>query len=189
MTFTDYLLNGALVALVLLQIRGRRLTPRMLLFPVGIVAFAAVEYLHGIPTSGNDLLFEIGGVLLGALLGIACGLATRVYANSDGEPFAKAGLLAAGLWIIGVGARIGFSIYATNGGGSAIERFSAAHGITSMEAWVACLILMSIVEVLSRNGILALRRYGLIARGEAAPGVRLPRPAGAVMMDTGDHWS
>ena len=65
MSTTDYLLNGALVALVLLQVRGRRLTTWMLLRPIGIVAVIASFYLHGIPTQGNDLVLVVIGATAG----------------------------------------------------------------------------------------------------------------------------
>lgn len=60
MTVTDWILDLALIAVVLLQIRGRRLTLRWLLAPVLIVTWAAATYLRAIPASGNDLLL-IGG--------------------------------------------------------------------------------------------------------------------------------
>jgi hypothetical protein len=60
MTFSDYLIDISLIGIVLLQIRGRRLTPRELLLPVGIVAYVAYTYLRSIPTSGNDLVLVIG---------------------------------------------------------------------------------------------------------------------------------
>ncbi|MGA2520657.1 MAG: hypothetical protein ABSG81_07550 [Acidimicrobiales bacterium] len=37
MTFTDYLLDIALIAIVVFQIRGRRLTTRSLVLPLAIV--------------------------------------------------------------------------------------------------------------------------------------------------------
>ena len=69
MTFTDYLLNGTLIALVLLQIRGRRVTVRSLALPIGVVVFAAVQYLHGIPTGANNLALVLTGALTGLVLG------------------------------------------------------------------------------------------------------------------------
>jgi hypothetical protein len=45
-TFTNYLIDISLIAIVLLQVRGRRLTTRELLLPVGIVAFVAYTYLR-----------------------------------------------------------------------------------------------------------------------------------------------
>lgn len=128
MSTTDYLLNGVLIALVVLQLRGRRLTAQTLLLPVAIVVGVAIEYLHGIPTADNDLVLAVCGGVAGVLLGVGCGIATAVFRRSDGAIVAKAGPVAAVLWVAGIGSRVAFSLYATHGGGGAIERFSTAHG-------------------------------------------------------------
>ncbi len=157
MTLTDYLVNAALVALVVLQVRGRRLSTRQLLFPIAIVVWAAFEYLHGVPTAGASLVLVLAGATAGLFLGVGAALATRVYPNETGSIMAKAGPLAAALWVLGTGGRLAFELYATHGGAGAIGRFSAAHGVTSGEAWVACLVLMALLEVVGRSSVLALR--------------------------------
>jgi len=176
MSISDYLLNGALVALVILQIRGRRITVRNLALPLVIVAVAAMTYLHGVPTAGNDLMLALAGAAAGLLLGGGCGLATAVYRRADGAPVAKAGAVAAVLWVAGVGARMAFALYATHGGGRSIGRFSIAHHITSAQAWVACLILMALVEVVSRSAILAAK-YSALVRLRPAAAAPAPVPA------------
>jgi hypothetical protein len=188
MSITDYLLNGVLMGLVVLQLRGRRLTARALLLPVAIVVGAAVEYLHGIPTSGNDLVLACSGAIAGVLLGAGCGLATRVFRRADGATIAKAGPLAAVLWLAGIGARVAFSLYATNGGGPAIEHFSAAHHVTSMEAWVACLILMALCEVLTRTATIGAK-FRRTSGAVAARTDRVSPPTGlsTIMGARGDH--
>lgn len=184
MTLTDYILDIALIAIVLLQIRGRRLTTRAMLIPIAIVAWAADNYLHGIPTQKNDLVLVIGCATLGAILGTLAALTTRVKAGPDGHPIAKAGFLAAAFWILGVGTRFAFQLYSSHGGQGAIERFSSTHGITSGEAWTAALVLMAISEVAARTVIIGWRGYkvrqesGLIGSSQnSAP----------VMMATGDR--
>jgi len=187
MTFSDYLVNGVLIALVFRQIRGRRLTPVTLLLPLAIVVVVATQYLHAIPTAGNDLYLIGAGVLAGAALGTGCGLFTRVHPGTDGVPIAKAGWAAALLWVAGVGSRLAFSLYASNGGEASIGRFSVAHHITGSAAWVAALVLMALVEVVSRSGVLAWRGWavrqrsgGTVAGRQSAPlgGVRAGRPGG-----------
>jgi hypothetical protein len=160
-TTTDYVIDIALLAIVALQVRGRRLTVSSLLLPIGIVVFAAFEYLHGIPTAGNDLALVIAGAAAGITLGILTGLFTTVRTGADGLAFAKAGALAAILWTIGVGTRLAFQLYASHGGGPAIARFSAHHTITSTEAWVAALILMALSEVVGRTAVLAVRAWSV----------------------------
>ncbi len=70
---------------------------------------------------------------------------------------AKAGVVAALLWVLGVGTRFAFHLDAVYGGGPAIGRFSVAHSITSARAWVAALILMAMGEALARTW--RCRRY------------------------------
>ncbi|MHB1497167.1 MAG: hypothetical protein ACYCXN_04560 [Acidimicrobiales bacterium] len=159
MTFTDYLIDIALIAIVLLQVRGRRLTVRNLVLPVAICVWAATQYLHGIPTAGNDLLLVSLGAGAGVVLGTLTGAFTRVTAGADGSPLAKAGATAAILWVAGVGTRFGFQFYATHGGAGAIGRFSAAHAITSSNAWVAALLFMAFGEVLARTALVAFRGF------------------------------
>lgn len=160
MTLTDYLINGALVLLVVRQLRGRRLTRRQILLPLALVGWAAITYLHGIPTAGNDLVLAVTGALAGAMLGSLAGICTTISRDTDGVPLVKATAAAAALWVIGIGARIGFAQYTEHGGGPAVMRFSAAHHITTVDAWIAALILMSLCEVVARTLILVWRVYG-----------------------------
>ncbi len=159
MTFSDYLIDFTLIGLVLLQIKGRRLTARTLLLPIGIVAYVANEYLHGVPTGHNDLVLIVGAALIGATLGGLAGKYTSVTRASDGSIIAKAGIAAAALWILGTGGRLVFQLFANYGGGPSIMHFSVAHGITSAEAWTAALILMALSEVVMRTAVLAWRTY------------------------------
>jgi hypothetical protein len=194
MTFSDYLIDIGLIALVLLQVRGRRLTTRALILPLGIVGYVAVNYLRGVPTAGNDLILVAGCAAVGATLGALSGSFTAVYAGEDGVPFAKAGLVAAGLWVLGTGGRLAFQVYATHGGGAAVERFSATHSITSVSAWTAGLILMALCEAVCRTGILAWRSSTVRRQGTATvaggPTATSPRPAVGVtgaMMEHGER--
>jgi hypothetical protein len=157
MTLTDYIINIALIALVILQIRGSRLDARTAIRPVILVAAAAVYYLRAFPTAGNDvtLYAVLGGI--GLVLGVGCGATTRVWRASDGHGYAKAGVIAAALWIIGIGSRFGFEEYSSHGGAHAIANFSIAHDITSENAWIAGLILMALAEVIARLVVIMIR--------------------------------
>jgi hypothetical protein len=173
MTITDYVLDIGLISLVLLQVRGRRLTVRNMVLPFLIVGWAVDKYLSGVPTSGNDLLLVGVAVAGGALFGTVAGLFTTVRADGKGGIVAKAGLVAALAWVLGVGTRLAFQLYATNGGGAAIGRFSAAHHITGAEPWTAALILMALTEVVGRTVIIGARAY----RVNQATGATLGRSA------------
>jgi hypothetical protein len=176
MTLTDYLFNGLLVALVIRQIHGRRLTPLSLIWPMAVVLYFGHTYVHGFPTAGNDLWLTLGGPIVGLTLGVLCGWFTSITPDAEGQPFAKAGVAAALLWIVGVGSRLAFELYATHGGGGAIARFSATHGITTAAAWTTGLVLMALAEVIGRNGVLGWRGFAGRRRGAAGPVAQTPAP-------------
>ena len=50
MTTTDYLIDSALVLLVLLQIKERKLTTQAIVRPIIIVGVAFASYFHSIPS-------------------------------------------------------------------------------------------------------------------------------------------
>lgn len=167
MSLTDYILDSALVLLVLLQIKERPLTDRSLLRPLVIVGVAAAIYLDGIPTAGNDLALVGLLAVTGGAIGIASGATVWLRQGRDGLVLARAGLAAAFLWVLGMGSRFAFAFWATHGGGSAIGSFSAHHAITGSEAWTAALLMMAVFEVCGRTLVLWLRRSQIAA----APGL------------------
>jgi hypothetical protein len=160
---TDYIINAILVLLVLRQIRENRLDLVSLVLPVVLVGAAAAYYLHSVPTAGNDIALDLTLAAAGAILGVACALTTRMRRGADGVALARAGVAAAILWIVGIGARTGFALYSSHGGGPAIARFSIAHDITSSAAWVAALVMMALAEVIARLVTLRVRAMRLPA--------------------------
>ena len=163
MNATDYLINAVLVLLVLRQIRETRLTWQILLLPVLIVIGAAAYYLRSVPTAGNDVLLDVTLAAAGATLGGLCALATHLRRGADGVPLSRAGWVAAILWVVGIGARMGFAYATSHGAGPAIERFSIAHSVTTVDAWVAALFMMALAEVVTRLAVLWLRSSRLPA--------------------------
>jgi len=163
MNLLDYILDAILLATVFIQFKGRRLTSRNLVLPVAIVVYFMFAYLKAVPTAGNDLYLISGGVLLGLFFGTGAGIFTRVYQAKKGI-YAKAGPLAAAFWTTGVILRTAFSLYATNGGTKAeqtIGHFMHSLDITASSAIVACLLLMVLVEVGSRQLIVGARYFRL----------------------------
>jgi hypothetical protein len=160
MTTTDWIINITLVLLVFRQIREARMDAKFVLIPLALVAYSAHMYLHTVPTDGNDLVLVAILAGIGAALGVAGGLTTHIRADGQ-HAYIRAGYWAAGLWVGGMGARIGFYLYSEHGGGPSIVHFSAAHNITSSDAWLAGLIFMALVEVISRLGVVVAR--GIIA--------------------------
>jgi hypothetical protein len=160
MTTTDWILDIALILVVFRQLRWSRIDALFLLVPIGIVSFVAYKYLDPIPTGGNDLLVIGACAAVGLLLGVSGGLTTRVRVGSaaeGGRVFVRAGFAAASLWVLGMGARLAFSVWAQHDGGPTLVRFSEQHDITSVQAWVSGLILMVLCEVGTRVGTILIR--------------------------------
>ncbi len=182
MNALDYILDAVLVATIFLQFRGRRLTPRNLILPIAIVVYFLFAYLEGVPTGGGDLYLIAGGVALGLVFGLGAGLFTRVYTGERGV-YARAGLLAATFWTVGVVLRTAFSVYATDGGASAdrtIGRLMHSWDITTSRAIVACLLLMVLVEVASRQLIVGARYLALRNRQGVPSGTDSAAEGGGV---------
>jgi hypothetical protein len=146
MTTTDWILDITLILVVFRQLRWSRID--------------AYKYLDPIPTGGNDLPVIGAFAALGTLLGVSGGLTTRVRVGSAdevGRTFVRAGFAAASLWVLGMGARLAFSVWAQHDGGPTLVRFSEQHDITSVQAWVSGLILMVLCEVGTRIGTILTR--------------------------------
>ena len=162
MSTTNYLIDSALVLLVLLQIRWQPLTTRLLIRPLVVVAVAVVIYLNSIPTAGNDLTLILVLAILGGLIGVAAGQTTFVRRGADRVVQARAGWAAGVLWVLGMGLRFGFLVWInTRSGGISLDHFSAAHSITGAAAWTDALLAMAVFEVVGRSALLALRRSRL----------------------------
>ncbi|MFL6137190.1 MAG: hypothetical protein ACJ74O_05250 [Frankiaceae bacterium] len=163
MSWTDWAISLGLILLVLRQIRGKKLTPGSLLWPVALVVWAGFEYLGGFPVHSSDRIFTGSLAAIGLALGLGCGALTRVY--HDGEQvIGRATIAAAVLWIVGMASRLTFGIVALNGGAEAIGRLSERLDLHSESTWPTALILMALCEVLSRTALL-LGKYRAAARG------------------------
>jgi hypothetical protein len=178
MNINMYMINAILILMVIRQIREHPLDARSLMVPVLAVGCAAVLFLRSVPAGGSDLVLEAACVLAGAVMGGLGGLATRLRLGADGRPLGGAGVVAASMWVGGVGARLAFAVAAGNGAGPAIARFSVAHHITGSTAWVAALVMMALADVLTRLVVIYLRGRRLTA-APAAIAARIPAGAGA----------
>lgn len=157
MTTTDWLIDIALILIVLRQIREARIDKMFILLPAGIVTYTASKYLHTVPTGGNDLLLIAACLAVGTALGVAGGLTTHVRV-AEGKSYARAGVVAASLWIVSMTARLGFIIWITHSAGAAdLGRFSLARHITSGDVWQTALVLLALSEVVVRLAIIVTR--------------------------------
>jgi hypothetical protein len=167
MNFSDYLIDSALVLLVLMQIKERKLTRKTLVRPLVILGIAVANYLHGIPTSGNDLVLVAALGIVGALIGISSGATVLMRRGSDGDVLVRSGWTSAFFWVLGMGSRFAFAYWISHGGIHAVSTFSASHSITSGEAWTVALLAMAAFEVMGRTLVIA-------ARGRQLAGVSRP---------------
>ena len=157
MNLTDYLVDSALILLVLRQIKEKRMDLHFVLLPLILVGIAAHSYLHSIPTAGNDLVLIVALGAIGTAFGLISGVATRVRSDGGTHALARAGIVSAGVWIVSMSMRMAFQIYANHGGRDNVARFSLHHDITSGTAWTAALVIMAVAEVLTRTGTLVIR--------------------------------
>ena len=174
MTTTDWITDIALVLVVFRQLREGRLDLKTFLIPLGIVAFVAHTYLDSIPTAGNDLLLIGALMAVGAALGIAGGVYTRIRVAGE-HLLIKAGAVSAILWVLGMGARMGFQVWVEHGGADNVARFSIAHHITTDQAWVAAFVLMALTEVVTRLAMIFLRGRTVARRQPLAAVARTAR--------------
>lgn len=166
MTITDYLINAVFVFVVLRQARERVVDLKSLVIPLAVVFFVARNYVHSIPTAGNDLVLVALLASVGLGLGLLSGFATRVRVGESGEPLVRVGWIAGALLLVGICARMIFVFAVSNGAEPAIRSFSIAHHIGAA-AWPVALVSMALFEVTARLVTVQLRARR--ATGSGAP--------------------
>jgi hypothetical protein len=161
MTTTEYLLNTAFILLVLRQARERKLDRRSVVVPLVLMLFVGLQYLHTLPTGGNDVALIVGLASVGLLLGLLGGFATHLRAG-DGVALARVGWIAGGLLVLGIGSRMAFAFAVDHGLQPTVRSFSIAHQI-GKPAWPVALVLMALIEVGARIAVVQVRGRRLIA--------------------------
>ena len=162
MTTSEYLLNAAFVLLVLRQAKERELDRRSVIVPLVLMFFVGAQYLHTLPTSGNDLVLIVVLALVGLTFGLLGGFATQVRACERGVALARVGWIAGGLLVLGIGARMAFAFAVGHGLEPAVRSFSVAHQIGAA-AWPVALVLMALIEVGARIAVVQVRGRRLAA--------------------------
>lgn len=160
MTATDWIVDIVLIGLIVLQLRERPISIVQILLPIAIIAWALLTYVHTIPTTGNAIAFISAAIVVGALIGAGVGMLTRQRAV-DGRVLVRASAGAAVLWVVGMGSRLVFQLWAENGGGVHLAAFDARHALPAT-AWAPALILMAAATILVRTGVI-LGRARLLA--------------------------
>jgi hypothetical protein len=131
------------------------------IFPLVLMVFVGAQYLHSVPTAGNDLVFIVLLAAVGLALGLVGGFATQVRAEA-GVALARVGWIAGGLLVLGIGSRMAFAFAVGHGFEPAVRSFSIAHQIGA-GAWPAAFVLMALVEVGSRIAVVQVRGRRLLA--------------------------
>ena len=162
MTTYEYLINAAFVLLVLRQSRERELDRRSVIVPLVLMLFVGSQYLHTLPTAGNDLILIV--VLAAVGLDARCPRRRR-HAGSrrgSGVALARVGWIAGGLLVFGIGARMAFAFAIGHGFEPSVRSFSIAHQIGAA-AWPVALVLMALIEVAARIAVVQVRGRRLVA--------------------------
>ena len=162
MTTSEYLLNAAFVLLVLRQAKERELDRRSVIIPLVLMFLVGSQYLHSLPTAGNDLVLIVGLAAVGLTLGLLGGIATQLRAGGNGVALARVGWIAGGLLVLGIGARMAFAFAVDHGFEPALRSFSIAHQI-GKAAWPVALVLMALIEVGTRIAVVQGRGRRLAA--------------------------
>jgi hypothetical protein len=162
MTTSEYLLNAAFVVLVLRQAKERELDRRSVIVPLVMMFFVGSQYLHTLPTAGNDLVLIAGLAFVGLTLGLLGGIATQVRAGERGVVLARVGWIAGGLLVLGIGARMAFAFAIGHGFEPTVRSFSIGHQIGAA-AWPVALVLMALIEVGARIAVVQVRGRRLLS--------------------------
>lgn len=160
-------------ALVLGSVLGTDLGPARkigrarILRPLLVAGVIVPMFVKDPATSGTGLLFEIAGVLLGAVCGLAAAALMRVRRSPEtGKPVSRAGWGYAALWTVVIGARSAFSYGSQYWFPAQLLHFGQAHRLT-VAGLTDALVFMAIAMLLART-------LGLAARA-----ARIPAATGA----------
>ena len=162
MSSSVWIINLVVLGVVLEADLGRRkITWPRLARPVVVAGAIVIYYLKRTPvaTHGGGLAFELALAALGIVLGLAAGLIFRLFSD-QGIRWSQAGIGYALLWIVVIGARIGFAEATSHS--RSLQVWLGTHHITS-DAITDALIFMAIGMLLTRTATLRLRAAALSA--------------------------
>jgi hypothetical protein len=162
MTTTDYLINILFVFIVFRQAQERRIDRRYFVLPFVLVAWVATQYVHSLPTAGNDLILIAALACVGLTLGTISGLATHIRRDQSGNALARVGWLAGILLVTGISSRMIFAFAISHGLEPVVRSFSIANHIGAA-AWPIAMVLMALCEVGGRLATVYLRTNQLTA--------------------------
>jgi hypothetical protein len=155
-----------LTAVLEADLGSRRITWFRLARPVVLGGVIIAFYIKGVAGSGDGLGLELGLAALGVAGGLAAGAIFRVYRDSAGHARSQAGAGYAALWVVVIGARIGFAYATTHSHG--LQTWLGTHHISSGTLTDA-LIFMAAGLLLARTGTLLARARRLAPPAAGTP--------------------
>ena len=150
MTTADYLINLLFVLIVARQALDRRIDRRYFLIPIVLVFWVGSQYLHTLPTAGNDLVLVAALACVGLTRGTISGLATHIRRDRDGIAFARVGWLAGILLVAGISSRMVFAFAISHGLEPAVRSFSITNHISGA-AWPVAMVAMALCALAARR--------------------------------------
>ena len=165
MTATDILIVLALAGVIFAtQLGRRRFSWRRALVPVGILAWVTNSNLHGLPTSGGDVILLAAAAAVGIALGLLSVAFVRIEREPSGERYTVAGLGYAAVWAVALGGRLLLGYGMEHWFGAPVVRFGLAHQLT-LDVWGPAFLMVSIGMVAARTVAVVAR----VATAEAPP--------------------
>ncbi len=159
MTVVQWVIDITLVLIVLRQIQETKIDWLFVAVPAVIVALTSWYYLEPFEITTPNMTVLAICATIGLLTGIVGGMVTKVRVE-DGIAYAKAGLAAASIWVVSMGARLAFIIWATHGSGQeTLRNFSIDHSITSGNVYQTSLVILALSEVVVRFAVILYRGW------------------------------
>lgn len=154
-----------LVAVLATDVGPARKVGRMrILRPLVVAAVIVPLFVQKPATHGTSVVLELGGILAGALLGLAAVALMGVYrSDPTGKPVSRAGIGYALLWTVVIGARAAFSYGCVHWFPTQLVSWGTAHHV-SAAALTDALVFMAIAMLVTRT-------LGLWARAAHQPGL------------------
>src|SRR3954468_25023433 len=117
MSTTDYIVDILLIVVIFRQLRPSEVSVRTAILPIAIMVWAGLHYLHSFRVGGNDVLLMVLLTASGIVLGTLSGVATQVWEGTGGQVLARVGAAAVVFWVLGMGFRFAFAVYANSARG------------------------------------------------------------------------
>ena len=168
MTTGELLLNLGVLAFVLGTGLGTRaLTRRRFRLPIALVVIVGVIFLRSVPTTGNDVSFDVILGLVGVGFGVLAGSLMAVRRDpTDGSLVTQAGAAYAAVWIAVIGGRILFAYGSDHWYSGQIATFSRQHAISGTSAFTAAFVIMAIAMVATRVAVTGVKTGRIAENGE-----------------------